>query len=315
MTQDITDADTELAGLDTDRQVQTIWQDIDVHLPANWEMVRFGLHYARGACTFADEFGERLQLSWQRDVDRPDMDRVVSDLRAQASLEQGQAGADTGGAHFESLPASSPWRGLVTFDDGQATTRAVNYFAGNRTLLETTVFWRDDRSQARERKLLEDIHPVPPAALREWRAFGISATIPANLPLVTCRCLPGKIELAFKGPKSLPSLTIRRLAFVSAWLKGTQGEWLRKSIPAQLRIRGKRTYTSGPGHPIDVVTTRCGDVLSRLGLRRSVRTDYAVVCPEEQRMYHVTEENRAGAPRMLTLRCECGELLAPAKCD
>ena len=56
----------------------TVWQDIEWVTPAGWEMTRYGLCYERGVCAYQDEWGERMQLAWQRNAPPLDLERLVS---------------------------------------------------------------------------------------------------------------------------------------------------------------------------------------------------------------------------------------------
>lgn len=290
-----------------DRRV--VWQDVEARLPSNWELVRFGRHYGRGACTFADPYGERLQVSWQRDTSAPDFARLLSDIRSGAQVD---AAGDAAGPELpiEELTSGEGWQGLVIHRAGHITTRAVRYDASNRALMEVAVQWGDERDAGAEARVLHGLCFLSPADRRPWIAFGISAELPATLPLSECRCLPADVTLGFRGKRKLPAVSIRRMGFVALWLKEPLRDWLGKTVPGPYRVLGDQARTTDAGHALVTLETRRRGRLTRplLGPKAS-RFDYAVVCPEEQRLYHVVEERTANQPPLVRLSCTCGRLL------
>ena len=293
-----------------------VWQGIGVRLPSSWEMVRYGMHNARGVCTFMDELRERLQLSWQRDTDCPDFERLLSDLRAREMLPAGSDDGSPPEVRFEALPADTPWGGVVIVKDGETTTRAARYFEEARTLVEVALFWEDVRDIETEAELLQGVRLEAPSPCRRWLAFGIRAALPAKMQLAECRCLPGSAQLVFHGRAALPSVTMRRLAFPSVWLKHSLADWLAGQLPGQSRILDRSVATPPAGHVLETIRSRHGrGRFGRLFGAMVARSDYACLCPAEQRVYHVAAEAASGIGRAtpllppVSLGCRCGQLL------
>jgi len=272
-------------------------------------MVRYGMRRRQGACTFADPWGERLQLAWQRNAPRPDLERLLSDLRARESVASEDDDPRMRDLH------EGAWQGLVIEREGMTVTRAVCHDASEPGLLELTISWRDGYDEQREKAMLASTRYVPAQEFTTWQAFGIAARIPSRYELAECRCLPGDARLGFRAGKALPSLTLRRLGFTSVWLRQPLADWLAQQLPARSRRACRDREETPAGHALEVLHSR-----HRLrGLRQLLagsvpRADYACLCPAEQRVYHVVEEG-AAEERRFSLRCACGELLAGGEAD
>ena len=289
---------------------QVVWQDLAIRMPAAWEMSRYGLRYERGLCVFADEFRDRLHLAWQRAVDGPDVERLLSDLKAR---EQAAPPANSSGSQapaFVSLPAIGAWHGLTISRGDDVTTRAVCNIAPHRLLIEATLLWERAWDKQLEREILASMHMRDTSAWRRWQAFGICAEIPAELALTECRCLPGDVQWSFQSQGRYPSVSVRRLGFVRAWLKQPLNRWLEQQIPP-----GATKVRQGALHPLashevaTIASRRRREGLGLLTGARIHRHDWAALCPREQRLYHVATESRDEAPELVRLACACGSLL------
>ncbi|TFH17855.1 MAG: hypothetical protein E4H02_01730 [Lentisphaerales bacterium] len=290
----------------------TIWQGIEVTTPASWEMLRFGSRRERGACSFSDEFAERLQLSWAREAERPDFERLISDLRAKYETEYADDPGEDPPPDFLDLPAYDHWHGLVIIEGEKHTTRAARYFPETQALVEMTFLWEASRDDSVEHKVLQSVKVHMPSERQRWKAFGIDAEIPGDLRLSACKCLPGDAQLSFAGRRSLPSVTIRRMAFPSVWLKEPLGNWLLNQLPGRSRVQTRNSVATSAGHSVEqIVSIRSRGSLGFLLGLRITRLNQACLCPREQRVYHVATDARREATRLVSLRCECGSLLAP----
>ena len=295
--------------LDGRGERRVVWQDVELRLPRSWDMVRFGLHYGRGVCTFADPFAERLQVSWQRDTPPPDFERLLSDLHA-AERTGGARGDADADVRTETLAMGDGWHGLVVERGGGVTTRAARYDASCRALMEAVLFWERERRADIEANLLHHLQFSPAAERRTWQAFGISADVPAGLALADCRCLPADVTLAFRERRSPRSASIRRMGFVTVWLKDPLQDWLRMTVPGPCRVLSALTRATGAGHELAILETRRRGRLSRpLVGRKPSRFDYAAVCSAEQRLYHVVEVRPPSQPPLIRLSCACGPIL------
>lgn len=287
-----------------------VWQDISLRLPRSWELVRYGLNYNRGACTFSDELHERLQLSWDRGMDCPDFGRLLSDLQSREHAAHAPGSNGHREVDFLPLPAIADWHGVVIMQGGRTVTRAACYFAEGRTLVETAVFWQGQRDVHLERAMLANIRVAERGARRKWEALGICAEVPGEMDMVSCRCLPGDTRWCFRGKKTFPLVTIDRIGFSSVWLKEPLRDWLQKRIPKRSSVLRRGTRQTGAGHPLEyLASTRSRGSLGFLVGARVTRNDYACVCPGEQRVYHVVTETTGNDSVLLKIRCSCGELL------
>ena len=287
----------------------TIWQGIRMELPASWEMTRYGKRHESGVCTFMDELHERLQVSWQRTDRPPDLDRLVSDLRSRELTDNKDLDAAPQ-PEFESFATQTPWHGVAITRGGTSVTRAARYFPGEEILLEIAILWPDRRDMAREEELLRGIQPQPNADRRVWQAFGVQAELPAALHLFDCKCLPGDTELQFQGDGKFPRVTIHRLAFPSVWLKEPLHEWLQGKLPEHTKIERQHSRTTPGGHALERIASRPGR--GRLGWLlglRFYRTDWACLCPEERRVYHVILESVRPDEDLVALHCGCGPMI------
>jgi hypothetical protein len=287
-----------------------VWQDINLRLPRSWELVRYGLNYNRGACTFSDELHERLQISWQRDTDCPDFGRLLSDLQSKERAAHAAGPNGQSNVEFLPLPAITDWHGVVIMQGGGTVTRAACYFAEQRTLVETAVFWQSERDVHAEHAILSNTRVAERSSRRKWQALGICAEVAAEMDMVSCRCLPGVTQWCFRGKKTFPSVTIDRIGFSSVWLKEPLRDWLQKRIPERSRVLRRETRETRAGHPMEnVVSTRSRGHFGFLVGARVTRSDYACVCPDEQRVYHVVTETTGKDSDLLKIRCPCGDLL------
>ncbi|MBN1669711.1 MAG: hypothetical protein JXR37_01680 [Kiritimatiellae bacterium] len=290
----------------------TVWQDILLKTPGNWEMLRYSLTYAGGTCTFSDELEERLQISWQRTAPCPDLERLFSDLRArETTARQADGEANPPPPHFGDLPAAGAWHGFAVSRAGRRTTRAARYFGAAETLVEAAVFSRDADAPDVERGVLASVEALTPKGRRRWEAFGIRAEVPVDLPLAECRCLPADVTLTFRQGDRPPSIVIRRRGFSSVWLAIPLEQWLQEQIPAEFRQTQVDTVESESGHEVVRIagTRRRRDPLGLLTGGRIRRRDYACHCAAEQRVYHVTTERPDTLDAGLRLRCSCGVIL------
>lgn len=290
----------------------TIWQDIELTLPAAWEMTQYGSRYQGGAATFTDEFENRFHLAWQRQQDRPDLRRIFSDMQAAETLKN--VTEEDPAKHIQAQPMPEPagWAGLVLKQDGRTTLRAARYFNNEETLLELTLFWTGKRRKTHEQQILQSVHVHKPDTWRRWHAFGICAEVPVETELNECRCLPGDTQWHFAHPKGLPGVRIRRMAFPDIWLRTSLARWLRTQIPDRSHIENHATLATPARHPLEFLhSSRPDGRLGRLTGKRLHQYDFACLCNREQRVYHVRIE--ATTPphpsQLIRLRCECGTLL------
>jgi len=290
-----------------------VWQDIEVSVPSSWELVRYGLHYERGVCTFSDELEERLQLSWQRDIGQPDFERLLSDLKSKEHVEDSDDAEQHRVPEFSPLPGPEAWHGVVITRQDGIVTRAARHFGPHKTLVEATVLWQTGRDAETETGVLSSIRVAGKTEWSKWQAFGIWAEVPRAMRLVSCQCLPGKTQWSFQGKKTFPTVAISRVGFASVWLKEPLRDWLQKQVPERSRVLRRVTKQTGAGHSMEQITsTRSRGHLGFLVGAKITRNDYACLCPGEERVYHVVIETTGGTPDLVRLRCRCGDLLIPA---
>ncbi|MEM1211858.1 MAG: hypothetical protein AAGI68_06105 [Planctomycetota bacterium] len=130
------------------------WLGVRGAVPADWEVVRHGLHPERGALTWVDRRRQRMVLNWAGCVSEPDVGQLLSDHR-QRQLEED--------AEAVYRPFSvGGWEGMsrelgedVAGGEGETrwVSRGVRFDAGSMRLLEVTVLHGAGDEQLLERVL------------------------------------------------------------------------------------------------------------------------------------------------------------------
>lgn len=289
---------------------RVVWQDIELHVPRSWEMLRQGLRFDRGLSVFWDRSEERLQLAWQRDAATPDFGRLLSDLKARELAAHATAPDTTPKPEWIPLPAPPSWHGLVMRQGDRLTTRAACYVPASRTLLEIGILWGANRHPDLEARLLAGIRILPPQAQRTWRALGLDAQVPADLNLTACHCLPGGEVWTFQDRRGRRMVSVQRLAFPAARLQSTSlRDWLVRQLPPRFKSGEPAVAKGSAPHPLEIVPSACRPCLKPVAWRVR-RCDAACVCPAEARLYHWAAQAGDGPIPAVALRCACGPLPA-----
>ncbi|MDA3797646.1 MAG: hypothetical protein PF692_01015 [Kiritimatiellae bacterium] len=276
---------------------KTIWQQIEVSTPSDWEMLRYGERFDYGNSTFSDLHREWLQLSWQKDIDSPDMERFVSDVRSKYLTD------DDDGKEIEFLdPVKkiSGWFGVVVLMDGVYTAHLVKHFNKFKTLVEITLFHGEERNETLERELCSKIKISEIVdELRTWKAFDQCVSIPESFYLEKATVNPGDVELCYtssvlKGKKQhYPYAAVHSYAFPEFVLdQHSMKEWLKEKLPKYTRItKEHKGHTLGGDEFYRVVSRRRRGHIFFLFGAKFYREDYVVLSLNNKRLYHTIVEN------------------------
>ena len=276
---------------------KTIWQQVEISTPSEWEMLRYGECLDYGNSTFSDLAREWLQMSWQKDLDCPDMERFVSDVRSKYLTD------DDDGKEIEFLdPVKkiSGWFGVVVFIDGEYTAHLVKHFNKFKTLIELTLFHGKERNETLERELCSKIKISEVVdELRTWKAFDQCVSIPASFHLEKATINPGDVELSYtsavlKGKKQhYPYASVHSYAFPE-FVVGLHSmkDWLKEKLPKYTRItKEHKGHTLGGDEFYRVVSHRRRGHIFFLFGAKFYREDYVVLSLSNKRLYHTIVED------------------------
>jgi hypothetical protein len=286
---------------------RVVWQDIELDVPRSWEMLRQGLRFDRGLSVFWDRSEERLQLAWQREAAAPDFGRLLSDLKARELAAHAANPDETPKPEWIPLPVLRPWHGVVIRQGDRLTTRAACYVPDMRTMIEVGICWGTDRRPDLEAGLLSGIRALPPQAIRTWRAMGLHAQVPAELPLTACHPLPGGVVWVFQDRQGRRMASVERLAFPGIRLQASLSDWLLQQRPPRFKADGRSFATSRSPHPFEVAASTCW-FSHHPAAWRVRRCDAACVCPAEARVYHWWSQASRGPLPEVAVACACGPL-------
>jgi len=284
---------------------KTIWQQIEISTPSEWEMLRYGEKSEYGHSTFSDMYKEWLQVSWQKAIDCPDMERFLSDVKSKYLVENEEEPK-----FFEpAKKISAGWFGIVALTDGQYTTHLVKHFNKSKTLVEVALFHGEDRNESLERELCSKIKICTPSeSMQTWKAFDQFYDIPETFHMEKAEINPGDIELSYtssvlKGKKQHhPYISIHSHAFPEFVLnKQSMKEWLQEKLPKYTKIM--KEYG---GHTLDgdefykiISQRRRGHILFLFGAKY-YREDNIILSKRKHRLYHTVSENeKPSLPKLL----------------
>jgi len=275
---------------------------MEIAHPGDWELaVACGLGEP-GRCTFVDRRYQRLEVVWRPLKHLPDMDLMLSKYRKKAA--DSEDFLDVVG----NLP--EPWRAVLRRAGKGRMVNAGAFFRQERLLAEVTMIWPDRREAGLEREILSATHPAAPAgATHRWQALGIRADVPAEFDLHRNDARPGRVAWTFRrSEKARDVLLIERLAMPDQWLRGPLRDWLARELPDGFRAFRQEPKNCGPHRGEVLISHRKIGTLAALRGRRSVRMDLAWLCPQENRLYHVsytepTRQEETQAPAGLAVHC------------
>jgi len=266
-----------------------IWRNFRIELPDQWEMLQFSRDFQSGRCAFADRYQFRVELNWRGASAPPDFDRMIADYMIKLKDEKGMTDARRVRVGL--------WEGLEGRIGAILSSRFGRFFSNESCMIEIVLLWPESKDRGLEQAILDSVREEPErnGRFRRWRAFGMDLLASKELGLETCRIEPGYAGMTFgTTDSSTRSEKFERLGVVSHWLKGTVKEWLCEQTPSDV---GGRKYTSRPdsGHEIETVD---GEILGKR-LRRWLRGPdryraAAWICPEDERLYHISCRGPAG---------------------
>jgi len=287
---------------------KTIWQQIEINTPSEWEMLRYGEKPEYGNSTFSDMYKEWLQVSWQKNTDSPEMDRFVSDVKSKYLVEN-ESEEEVPQFFEPAKKISAGWFGIVVLTDGKYTAHLVKHFNKSKILVEVALFHGEERYESLERELCSKIKISDPAeGMQTWKAFDQFYDIQETFHLEKAEINPGDIELSYtssnlKGKKQHhPYISVHSHAFPEFVLdKQSMKEWLKEKLPKYTKIL--KEYG---GHTLDgdefykiISQRRRGHILFLFGAKY-YREDNVILSKTKKRLYHtVSESEKSSLPKLV----------------
>lgn len=190
-----------------DQMQEVDWLQMHFAVPVEWSIVRHGLRTGKGRLLLADRRDQRMQLSWTRCANPPDLTEAIRQYREKDRLEW-----PTG--RFVDLTPATPWRGYRHYRDDSALTRAGRYESRLRRWIEMTLDWPHGCDTELETAILQSFR-VPDESRPRWRAFGVDVHVPNGYQLARAEVKPARVTLRFENGRS--ELTVHRRGMVEAW--------------------------------------------------------------------------------------------------
>ena len=278
-------------------------------LPDDWEMLQYSKNPVQGRCAFADRYQFRFEMNWSDVQSPPDMERLLSDYAA--SIEEARQ------------PKPSPlqsgaWHGLsMMTENGCCVTGYCRYFSEISQLLEICFIYPSGqpRDGSAEDKILSSVHPVitQADACQPWRAFGLDWCVSPELSLSRCTVSCGLAELSFCSQNLRATQTFSRRGLLSLWLKEPMEQWIKKTIPKDFTVISAK-QRQHHGHDIcDLLCAPSSFAWTDLLFGKRLLAVSAFLCPQEGRLYAVTDLHRGKKthPTAPRLSCSCGISVSP----
>ena len=275
---------------------RTCWRGIEVSHPAEWEPGFLCGPDVSGRCVFVDRRFQRLEVQWRRVPREPDVTQMYDRLRR--SFRDRPTSALTG---------VTGWRGLVRHEEDGCIVHAGRHFADARCLVQAVLVWPQRRDRQVERAVLESIAPQDKGPAAEWRALGLSASVPSNYELASCSNQVGRVTWEFhRRGRGLAGMSIERMAMEKYWLKTSLGDWLKTQLPPGYRPGRELSVNFGAHRGPQLHSRRTNPLRWLLGLRIS-RVDLAWSCPTTGMVFRVGMWQRTrgdiDSPAHLQLHC------------
>jgi len=291
-----------------------IWRNLRVGVPADWEMLRYARDRKKGACTFADRYQYRLELSWREVPGPPDFVRMMRDYEARLRHE-----ADGTDGNWKRV-RHGPWHGLTGGGGNAGLLRHARYgrfVAPESCLVELVFFQPRKEEKGLTAAILDGVRAEPAVGGdRRWRAFGMEFLVPEEMDLRSCRAEPAAVRMRFGvGERDERNDAFERLGLLHYWMKGSVSDWLERRAGAAVK-RASAGEIENRGHRVAFVTgrrRRRGGSL--FGGRWLAVEQTAWICPADGRLYcgvhefPAKEEKAAPPGRNMRLRC-CASLEA-----
>lgn len=197
-----------------------IWQGLGISVPLDWEILRFRKDYESGFLLWADRYGYRFQLSWQRKSSARNAMEVCTDFLGKSSL--------AGDGDSSQRIKDRIWEGVESRKDDRTEQRFFKILPRERCLLEAVVVDKNRVKAKLVDEILDSVTDVPPGDEGEqsWGGFGMDFEVPYDFTIHKCSVLPGSTTIEFvEGGEQPSELTYCRMGMVSHWMKGGLESW------------------------------------------------------------------------------------------
>jgi hypothetical protein len=284
-----------------ERWESTVWLNLRIDHPADWELLAYGKDPARGRLSLADREGVRLELSWQGLDGTPDLRRMVGDYRARLDEQFPDARRSS---------ADRPgWRGFhLQPETGPAQGRYLRHERGLDRALELVVIGNPELpADERLSRILDSVgeEAAAPDGARRWRCWGLEAWVPAGLALRRVTAQPANLELGFADARERESLAVARRGLLDVWMNEPVETWLQSKLPRRFRTdrTGLLAGTEGSGHPGHRISgsfrRRRGPFAG--GWQRLITA--AWICPMHHRLFTWERRSRQQEPVLPRVAC------------
>lgn len=257
-----------------------IWHNLAFSCPPDWEVLHFSKDPFNGRVILGDRESHRLEITWKRGSEEPDMRRLISD-------EQSRFETNDRVTRVRALEHKD-WLGIEVEAENFLSTRFARFFPGSSYLIEAVFLWPKRIDTNLQNRVLENIKKLPESPHR-WKAFGLDIIFAQDWKLQECSVLPAAAKLRFKPEEnSLEELFFQRVGMLDSWLTGSVEDWLRNQIP-----QDRLTITSSYTDRVCSHTVSCFKGTQRRpgGIGRIIAplSFYcaAWICPQDGRLYHV----------------------------
>jgi hypothetical protein len=256
-----------------------VWNNFEISMPEDWEMLYFSRNPETGRCGFADRYRYRLEMSWRRVPGPPDLERMMSDYDAKLRTDGAMAGIHR--------TRSGNWKGIEGRIKDTLNSRYALYFEKEKAVLEVVFLWSGKKDSGLVKTVLRSIREVPPVRdnCRRWRAFGMDMLCTQSLSLTRCIVQPARVEMTFGADNAREEEEFCRFGLAEEWLDQPLRDWHAGRLPRNVAVDSQKSRTVN-SHQVEVLTGRkraagwAGAFGRRLGYTTS-----AWKCPETGRVY------------------------------
>jgi len=272
--------------------LQTIeWLGMQIHVPADWEIVRHSVNQHAGSLIMVDRRRQRMQLSWTECASPPDEKRIFEDFRSRDLKENP-------GCKLEDVFQCGPFTCYRRITGPFVVTRAGMYDRRWRRWVDVAIPWPEGREEALEGRILESFRTAQrDAKTMRWRAFRLDFLLPSQWRLCAADVRPGRVTMSFEHDGITAAVT--RVGAVDGWFDGHLDHYLKKQVDNAV---GTYTISKRGQHEACVFTGKERRFHPRwLMGRRRVRSDIAWHCPDSKALYQVMIMGRAGADMLVDM--------------
>jgi hypothetical protein len=265
------------------------WHHVIFDIPSTWEVIGHKKNADDGQLSVSDRYGEAMQVFWKRLKQAPAIEDRLVELAAANDPE-----SEAKPAIRKRLTECSGWRFLPS-PEPSAPAFAARFLDQTRVLL-TVVFppypGLDTRPLARA--VLESFRPND-GPDRDWAAFGLDVTLPAQFRLTEVRALPAMQVLSFENDRR-DSISIHRYGMTSILLAGDDMATFFARVKGP-RIQLRRRGVFGRPERYEGIElsyqSRGKEGLSRLLGRKREGRVWLWHCEDRQRLYAIDHCARA----------------------